>query len=365
MSQLNIAQQRLVHQQIARPSFEQPSQVVHWMGAMQAQDYQHALWAVAVRTQSATLTDVERAIEDRSIVLTWPMRGTLHFVAASDVRWMLELCAMRKASSASARWRQLELDDSVMARSEAVFRKALRGGHALTRSAMLEQLALAGVNPAGQRGYHILGHLARTGLLCFGPKHGKEQTFVLLDDWLPSVPKISREAALAKLAQRYFASHGPATIQDFVHWTGLTLSDARAGLESIQSTLTSETVATLTYWWLDQGGVSRKISKGQMHLLPGFDEYILGYRDRSAVLAAEHAQRIVPGGNGIFHPMIVVDGQVLGTWKRAMKRGGIDITLEPFDERAAEPARMKPVLERYCQFLGVPLLKLSAEMPKT
>jgi Winged helix DNA-binding domain len=363
MNHPSIAHQRLLHQRIAQstleqPSLEQPSQVVQWLGAMQAQDYRQALWAVAARTTSATQADVELAIQNRSIVLTWPMRGTMHFVAAPDVRWLLELCALRKTSSNSARWKQLELDDRLLERCEQLFRTTLTGGKALTRAAMLGVLDQAGIDPAGQRGYHILGHLARTGLLCFGPKQGKEQTFVLLEEWIPSTPQISREAALAKLAQRYFTSHGPATVQDFTHWTGLTLGDARAGLESIRAKLSSEKVNGLEYWWLDQGSSTLESPAGQVHLLPGFDEYILGYKDRRDVLATSHAQRIVPGGNGVFFPMIVVDGQVLGTWKSSIKRHGLEVSLEPFLEIDGLSERVQPAVERYRQFLDVPLLDL-------
>jgi hypothetical protein len=378
MKYSSIAHRRLLHQRIARtnfeqptleqptleqptleqPTLEQPSQVVQWMGAMQAQDYRQALWAVATRTTSATQADVEQAIQDRSIVLTWPMRGTMHFVAAPDVRWLLELCALRKTSSNSTRWKQLELNDGILERCAQVFQTALAGGKALTRAAMLGVLKQAGIDPAGQRGYHILGHLARTGLLCFGPKQGKEQTFVLLEEWIPSTPRISRDAALSELAQRYFSSHGPATVHDFMHWTGLTLGDSRAGLESVQAKLSSEKVNGLEYWWLDQGGTALESSDAQVHLLPGFDEYILGYKDRRDVLAAEHAQRIVPGGNGVFFPMIVVDGQVVGTWKSSLKRHGLEVSLEPFLEIDGLPARVQPAVERYCQFLGVPLLEV-------
>lgn len=358
MNHPSTAHLRLLHQQIARPGLEQPSQVVQWMGAMQAQDYRQALWAVATRTKSATQAEVEQAIQDRSIVLTWPMRGTMHFVAAPDVRWMLELCALRKASSKSSRWKQLELDDCLLERCAHLFRTALTGGTAFTRAAMLGVLDQAGIDPAGQRGYHILGHLARTGLLCFGPRKGKDQTFVLLEEWIPSPPRISREAALAELAQRYFTGHGPATVQDFMHWTGLTLGDARAGHESVRSELLSEKVDGLEYWWRDQGSTSPGSPAREVHLLPGFDEYVLGYKDRRDVLATAHAQRIVPGGNGVFFPMIVVNGQVLGTWKSSLKRNGVEVWLEPFLEIGGLRARVQPAVERYCQYLGVPLLDL-------
>jgi hypothetical protein len=357
----NIAHQRLFHQHIARRDFnhsrfDHPSQVVQWMGAMQAQDYNQALWAVALRTSAATQTDVEQAIAEGSIVITWPMRGTIHAVSALDVRWMLNLCAPRKLAAAGLRLKQLELDLQILSRCERLFRTALAGGQSMTRAAMLELLERSGINPAGQRGYHILWSLAQTGLICFGPKQGKEQTFVLLEEWVPNAPIKSRDDSLAELAKRYFTSHGPATVQDFAGWTGLTLRDARAGLESVQGQLVSEVRDQLEYWWADGAMNVSAASLSAVHLLPGFDEYILGYKDRRDVISVEHATRIVPGGNGVFLPMIVVDGQVVGKWKRTLKKNGVQVVLEPFLEIDSLEERVHDAVERYCAFVGLPLI---------
>jgi hypothetical protein len=353
-----IAHQRLLHQHIDQSNsdhsrFDHPSQVVQWMGAMQAQDYNQALWAVALRTSAATQTDVEQAIAEGSIVLTWPMRGTIHTVSALDVRWMLNLCAPRKLAAAGLRLKQLELDLQILNRCEHLFRTALAGNPPMTRAAIFELLEQSGINPAGQRGYHILWSLAQTGLICFGPKQGKEQTFVLLEEWVPNVPIKSRDDSLAELAKRYFTSHGPATVQDFAGWTGLTLRDARAGLESVQGQLVSEVRDQLEYWWADQTSAAQTAG---VHLLPGFDEFILGYKDRRDVMTVEHAARIVPGGNGIFLPMIVVDGQVVGKWKRTLKKNGVQVVLEPFLEIDSLEERVHEALMRYCAFIGLPLL---------
>jgi hypothetical protein len=366
---LRLHHQRIDHSSLNNSSFDHSSlnnssQVVHWMGAMQAQDYGQALWAVALRTPAATQAEVEQAILERSIVVTWLMRGTIHLVAATDLRWMLNLCAPRKLAAAGSRLKQLELDVNILGRCQHLFQTALGGGQCLTRSALLELLETAGIDPKGQRGYHILWYLAQMGLICFGPKHGKEQTFVLLEEWIPSVPHISREVALAKLAQRYFTSHGPATVQDFAIWTGLTLGEARAGLEAVQGQLVSEKVDGLEYWWADTA-LEIPLEQGTgVHLLPGFDEYLLGYKDRRDVITVEHAKRIVPGGNGVFLPMIVVDGQVVGTWKRQVKKHGVNISLELFLEPFLEPFLESGAFEegvhgavmRYCTFMGLPLL---------
>jgi hypothetical protein len=357
----NISHQRLSHQRIAQSSpahssFNHPSQVVQWMGAMQAQDYGQVLWAVALRTVAATQVDVEQAIAERSIVMTWPMRGTIHLVSAMDVRWILELCAPRKLAAAGLRLKQLELDKEILERCGNLFRDALGGGPPMTRSAIFALLERAGISPKGQRGYHLLWHLAQSGLICFGPKEGKEQTFVLLEEWIPNAPSKSREDSLSELSKRYFKSHGPATVQDFAGWTGLTLRDARAGLESVQGQLISEVRDQLEYWWAEGGTDLSETQASGAHLLPGFDEYILGYKDRRDVMTVEHATRIVPGGNGVFLPMIVVDGQVVGKWKRTFKKKGVQVVLEPFLEIDSLAERVHEAIMRYCTFVGLPLL---------
>lgn len=354
MNQPDVANQRLLHQRIAGPHFDRAAQVVAWLGAVQAQDYQQALWAIALRTKHATLVDVEQAIADRQIVLTWPMRGTIHAVSADDVRGMLELCASRKISSDSLRFRQLGLDEHILERCAKLLGEALEGGQILTRAAIFEVFAQAGIDPKNQRGYHILWRLAQAGLICFGPRQGKEQTFVLLEHWLPNTPRPSRQEALSNLTERYFISHGPATVQDFAGWAGLTLTETRSGLESVSSKLVSFKQEDREYW-CGQPGLEPATPASTVYLLPGFDEYLLGYKDRRDVLAAEHAGRIVPGGNGVFLPMIVMDGQVVGTWRRTIKKRGFDVELEPFVAVPRLKVRVEHALERYSVFLGLPL----------
>ncbi len=352
MKPSDIAARRLLHQRISGRRFERPEQVVQWMGAVQAQDYQHALWAVGVRTVNATRTDVEQAIADRALVLTWPMRGTIHLVAATDVRWMLELCASRPLAASQTRRKQLELDDHLLARCEGLIHDALSGGARLTRAEIMNLLQSTGIATTGQRGYHILWWLAHTGLICFGPKQGVDQTFVLLEDWLPEARSLPREQALVELTRRYFTSHGPATLKDFAGWTGLTLNQARAGLEAIRSELAHDTNDGLEYWWADT--VPDTPDAAGVYLLPGFDEYILGYKNRRDVLTAEHAQKIVPGGNGVFLPTIIADGQVVGSWKRDLKQKRLNVSLHPFTAQGKLQERAADAIERFRAFADQP-----------
>ncbi len=249
MMGFNIAQQRLGNQSIAPAALLTPGEVVKKLGAMQAQDYLGALWALGLRMQRAVEADIEQAIANREIIRTWPMRGTLHFVAPEDVRWMPALLAPRILAGAARRHKQLELDEATFAHSETLFINALRNGRSLTRSEMMDVLEQACISTKGQRGYHILWWAAQNGLICFGPRQGKQHTFVLLDEWLPNSKSLSREESLAELAHRYFTGHGPATIQDYIWWSGLPAADARAGLEMVKSQLTHEELDGQTYWF--------------------------------------------------------------------------------------------------------------------
>jgi len=355
MTTLNIARQRLCQQSIAPAALAKPGDVVKRLGAIQAQDYLGVLWAIGLRTKAATEQTIEQAISDGKIIRTWPMRGTLHFVAPEDVRWMLALLTPRIIANAAHRHRQLELDATTFARSETLFANALQGGKQLTRPEMMNVLEQDGISTDGQRGYHILWRAAQSGLICFGPRQGKQDTFVLLDEWLPANKTLSQEEALAELANRYFTGHGPATIQDFMWWSGLTAADARAGLEMVKAQLAYEEFEDQTYW-LSPSLSSPKSDLPAVYLLPPFDEYLLGYRDRGAVLDPAHAGKVVPGGNGMFKPLIVIDGRVVGTWKRTLRKTKVLVSFGPFEPLS--PTQMEAIVaaaEPYGKFLGLPV----------
>ncbi len=349
-----IARRRLWSQHIAQPRFDHPSQVVAWLGAVQAQEYLSALWALGLRTRQATEASIEQALADKNVVRTWPMRGTIHFVEASDVRWMLALLTPRVVARGAQRFRELGLDESVVARSKAVFASALQGGKQLKRDEMYARLEQAGISTAGQRGYHLLWRSAQEGLICFAAREGKQHTFALLDEWVPASKALTREESLAEVARRYFTGHGPATLQDFVWWSGLTVADARAGLEMVGSQLARESIGEQTYWASLNAQAVADTSLPAF-LLPSFDEYLVGYRDRSAVLDPAHAKQAVPGG-GILSATVVVDGQVVGTWKRTIKRDRIVLQVDPFSElgQAATHA-VAAAVDRYSKFLGMPI----------
>lgn len=353
MNQLDLAQIRLYSQHITQADFVSAHAVVSWMGAMQAQDYNGALWAIALRTPSLTQSDIEQAITDRLIVRTWPMRGTLHFVASEDVRWMCKLLTPRIISSSAGRRRELELDEATLEKAKGVLIKALSGGKCLSRPELFRILDEAGITPTGQRGIHILAHYSQLGLLCFGPHKGKQPTFVLLDEWIKPTPELSVDESLAILAVRYFTSHGPASLKDFAGWGTLKITDARKAIAIAGDTLAKSTVNEIDYWHAPLGKVTIKPSA---FLLPGFDEFMLGYKDRSAALEFEHANKIVPGGNGVFLPTIVRDGQIIGTWKKTVRTAGVSLQLVPFIPIDPETLNLlQATVARYSMFLQRPV----------
>ncbi|HEY8459727.1 MAG TPA: winged helix DNA-binding domain-containing protein [Blastocatellia bacterium] len=356
MTVSDIARFRLRNQNIAGATFERPGEVVAWLGAVQAQDYLGALWAVGLRMRNAVEADVERALADRTIIRSWPMRGTLHFVAAADIRWMLELLTPRiVANNARRLLRDFDLDENAFARSKDLIARALEGGRQLARNDMYKALETGGVPTGGQRGPHILWRLAQDGFICFGAREGKQHTFALLDEWAPKAKRMSRDESLAELARRYFTSHGPATLQDFVWWSGLTTADARAGLEMAKRELTHESVNGQIYWLAPSPPVT-KDSSPAAHLLPAFDEYLVAYKDRSAALDPAYTKQVNPG-NGLLAPAIVVDGQIVGTWKRTLKKDALVISPSPFTKLTrAETRAFAEAANRYGKFLGASMI---------
>jgi hypothetical protein len=341
--------------------------VVTWLGAMQAQDLASGLWSFGVRLPGSTLDDVTAALERREAVRTWPMRGTVHFVPPRDVHWMLDLMGGRVLAGVATRRAYLGLSGETADRAVEVLGAALAGGGRLTRAGCLAALADKGIDTAGQLGYHLLWYASQRGVLCIAPNIGTEQTFVLLDEWVPDRNEPDREEALATMALRYFRGHGPTTRQDFAGWTGLTMADARGGIAGAGDRLATVRVegtemhldpALLDPALLDPApldGVPAAARTGEVLVLPGFDEYLLGYKDRSMMVAEEHKQAIIPGGNGVFQATIVRDGRVIGTWKRTLGKTRAQIAAQPLVPlRKTDRARIERAFEGYARFIQRP-----------
>lgn len=330
---------RLAAQGLAGPRAATPLEAVRRLTAVQGQDHPGSLTSVALRTAGRSRAEVRTSLDRGEIVRSWPMRGTLHLTAAGDLPWMLELLGERALAGLASRRAALDLTDADVARACEAAVAALSGGRRLSRAGLLAAIDAAGVPVTGQRGYHLLWFAAQTGHTCLGPTEDGEQLFVLLDEWVPGPRRLEREEALGELAARFFAGHGPATVQDLARWSGLTVRDCRAGLATAREHLESMTVEGTEYF-LDPAtperlAACREEARGTF-LLPGFDEFVLGYGDRSAVLDPAFATHIVPGGNGMFRSTVVVGGRVVGTWRLEGRGAGRAAVGTPFDPADAD-----------------------------
>ncbi len=313
LSLLRLASHRLIG-----PPASTARDAVHWLTAVQAQDLKGALLSVALRTRSRSRADVTAALVAGEVVRSWPMRGTLHLVAAEDLLWMLDVAAPRIINAMAGRHARLGLDARSLDCARELAEGALGGGRSLSRAELFAVWRDGGHDTAGQRGVHTLSHLCRVGVLCLGPLDGAEQRVVLVADAIPVPRRLERDEGLGEWARRYVAGHGPVTVKDFARWANLTLTEARAGLATVRSELDSMRVDGIDYL-LDARtpellSANRDEALGVL-LLPGFDELMLGYADRSAALPAAFADAIVPGGNGMFRATVVSAGQVIGTWR--------------------------------------------------
>ncbi|MFY0252315.1 winged helix DNA-binding domain-containing protein [Chitinophaga sp. 30R24] len=348
----DIAPQRLLHQQLIATPFTQPHEIVACLGAMQAQEYASSKWGIGIRLPGITNNDIEAAICNKTIIRTTIFRGTLHWVAAADLRWMLQLAESSVMTRMGSMHRKLGLDAAYFKRTGQVLRQALEGGMALTRKELVALLQKKGINTDENRMNHILYHAAINALICNGPLKGKQLTYVLLDEWYPDTTTLSRETALQTLAYRYFKSHGPATLADFAQWSGLPVAAARLGLEAAQHQLVAQHIHQQQYWMAP--GKS-KPPADTAFLLPAFDEFFIGYKDRSPLIDMRYVSRVITL-NGIFNPIMVHNGQVVGVWKRTFKKDTVTIATDPFQPlKKAELSAFEQAAHQYAVFMGLQL----------
>jgi len=321
-------------QRLVGPRAASPAEAVRWLTAVQAQDLPGALTSVALRTHRGTRAGVTAALDAGEVVRSWPMRGTLHLTAAEDLPWLLALLGPKVLAGAAGRRATVGLTDADVALARELALAALTGGRRLGRAELIAALAAGGVPTEGQRGYHLLWWLAQSRVTCLGPTADGDQQFVLLDEWVPTPRRPRREEALGELALRYFASHGPATVKDLVRWAGVLVRDVKAGL-ALAAPQLERLVVDGTEHWMDPATPDRlaaaRAEAAGVHLLPGFDELVLGYADRSCTVPPAFADRIVPGNNGMFRATAVHAGTVVGVWRTGRSKAR-SIELEAFTE---------------------------------
>ena len=355
MPQPDIAKRRLMNQGLVKPALTTARAVVSMLGAVQAQDYAGAKWALAQRTGGLSAAEIDKEIDDGTIVRTHVLRPTWHFVAATDIGWMLDLTAPR-VHAANAYWyRWLEVDDAVARRSRAVLTKALGEGKHLTRSELGQALTRAKIQVVEPvRLACIVMRAELDGLICSGSRRGEQFTYALLDARIANPSRLERDAALAELARRYFSTRGPATVDDFAWWSGLTKADARRGAEAAASHLRHESIDGKSHWSPDAEAATR-IPPSLTHLLPNYDEYIVSLKDRSAYGARLHSAGVKPRTSALSGHSLVVNGQIVGGWTRTLVGRSVVVEPKPLVRLSEAERRAVGVAARkFGRFLGLP-----------
>ncbi|WP_115790294.1 winged helix DNA-binding domain-containing protein [Arthrobacter silvisoli] len=365
MGRLRLAGQGLLGRAPGEPAgFASVEECVRHMTAMQAQDLASALWAVGQRVPGSTASDVRAALNSGTIVRSWPFRGTLHLVPAQDLRWMLEITGGRMVRAVAGRHRELGITAEDIAHCRDIAGEMLAAGEGATREQLFEAFEENGQITKAQRGVHLLWSLCLRGWMVQGPMAGTggkaagQQLFMPFGVWIPESRELDREEGIAELLHRYLRSHGPATLDDFCWWTQIPKTEAKAALGRISGHLEELEFEGMSYWippetaaLLDDGVPGART----LLALPGFDQFLLGYKDRSLVLAPEHAQKVVPGGNGVFKRIIVSGGSVVGTWARSGNGRSAAVVPEPFD-----PAGLPPAAARSFEVQAAKYLKFMA-----
>jgi hypothetical protein len=360
----DITRLRLCNERLVGPPFATAGDAVRALAAVQAQDYTGAKWAIGQRVRNARDADIESAYVAGKILRTHIMRPTWHFVLPENIRWIQDLTAPRVRAAIAYYDRQLELDGATLGRSNAALARALRGGLHLTRSELARVLRDAGIDADGQRLGHLIMHAELDALICSGALRGRQHTYALLDERVPQSPRLTRHEALAQLTFRYFASHGPALPQDFAWWSGLTVADAKAGLDLCRHGLIPEVVGRKTYW-RSASVTPRRPGMPIVHLLPNYDEYLVSYRDHSASLHHSLPPRSAVRYDARARHFIVVDGRVAGGWRRTVDKGGLRIEtnlLVPLD--AAQEEALHAAADRYGRFAGMRATLVTLTRPR-
>ena len=345
---------RLHNQRLARSEFRSPAEVVAWLGAVQAQDYPAAKWALGLRAPGLTDAAVENAFTDGRILRTHVLRPTWHFVTPADIRWMLALSAPRLHKASGPYNRALGLDEAILKRCRALIERALRDGRQLTRAEVGSSLRRGGVDVSGPALGQVMMNAELDGLVCSGARKDKQFTYALLEERAPRGRIVTRDEALGQLARRYFASHGPATLKDYVWWSGLVVGDARRGIDIAGRDLDRRVIDDRPYWSATSSGTMARAAGGA-HLLPNYDEYLVAYRDRDAVVAASR-----PGtkarGSDVFAHSLVIDGVLAGSWTRTHAADAVTIDLVPYRRLTpADRGAVAAAAARYGRFMQQPV----------
>lgn len=350
---VDLVSARLRAQRLLGTRFDSAVDAVRWFGAVQSQDYPAAKWALGLRLKSSTEAQIDRAYDEGAILRTHVLRPTWHFVTPEDIRWMLALTAPKIRRGVSSRFQRLGLDDRTVKRAHTVFETALAGGIRMTRQELGAELKRRGIAPDGQRLPHLLFSAELAGLLTSGARKGKQLAFALLEERVPRSRSLDRDEAIGELTRRYFVSHGPAQLRDFVWWSGLTQFEAKRGIAIAGEALASREVDRVTYWCDPRHAWTRPAAR-TAHLLPNFDEYSVAYADRSAMLhPARPFRPELFAFSSILSNIVTIDGQVSGAWRRISATDRLIVVIRLLaDVTAPERKLVEDAARRFSRFLG-------------
>lgn len=352
----DILGQRLRNQKLVRSNLREPVEIVSWLGAVQSQDYAGAKWALSLRAPRLTDEDIDRAFDEGAILRTHVLRPTWHFVTPDDIRWMQALTGPRVLARSLPYHRKLELDQALFARSRRVLERSLGGGKHLTRAALGAALTRAGVVVDNLRLAFLMMAAELDGVICSGPRQGKQFTYALVDERVPQGLALKGDAALAELAKRYFASHGPASVRDFVWWSGLSVKQAKTGVELLGRQAISETIDGVDYWSVPTPGrvrTSARPDSAVVYLLPNYDELMNALRDRG--LFQDSAGPPPAGAFAGFPHQLVINGVLRGAWRRTLTGRAVSVGVRPFRPLSKpEKTALADAVARYGAFMKLP-----------
>jgi hypothetical protein len=356
-ARLDIPRLRLAHQHLTKPTATDPVEVVRRLGAVQAQDYVGAKWGIGMRAKEITDAMVERALNDGTLIRTHVLRPTWHIMAAADARWILALTGPRVHVANAHPYKSTGMDAKSMLKAEKIIAKVLADGNFLTRQEIGAALVRSGleIKSHPQRLAYFVMNAELNALVCSGPKRGKQITYALFDERVPSTKPMARDDALVELARRYFATRGPATVHDYSWWSGLTIADCKKSVNLLGSELASEEIEGATYWFAAQLA-SDIATTNAVHLLPNYDEYFIGFKDRSAILDVVDRISLVPGDPRFAAHVVALDGQLIGGWRRTIDAKNAVVGLELVSKLSGGARRaLVAVARRYGEFLELPV----------
>lgn len=358
MNARTIVQYRLVNQQIAGTNCINAEELVTTLGAMQAQEYSLSKWSIGLRLPHVTDSDIEKVFNDGKIIRTHILRPTWHFVSPKDIRWMLSLSAPRVKAVNASMYRKMELDNKIFKKTNNILQKTLEGGKQLTRTKLAIELGRKKIVAEGIRLSCIMMQAELDGIICSGAKNGKQFTYALLDEKVPPSKQMKDDEALAELTKRYFNSRGPATLKDFATWSGLSLAQVKKGLAIVVNDFNHIKIDNTNYYFPSMPSnkiLSNEISSKQnIHLLPIYDEYIMGYKDRSFYFNSKF--KINSPSSHTFDNTIIIDGQIAGTWRRMIQKKSIELEYNLFKAlNEADKKKFLFAVAQYSKFLEMPV----------